>query len=171
MVAVRTAKVRLALTRSTLGVATPEPIRLVSTRAAMPRVEARVRFCVTFYPDGLFRRHKIRDWAEAARLVGVTRARMTQIANLLLLAPEIQERILNLGTTGDPDPITERALRKTAVLADWRRQRCLPMSADRSVTYVPDRSVGKLGPLNLASAEFMGIALPINTPSNLPSSS
>ena len=44
--------------------------------------------------DGMIRERDLRDWAEAARLIGVTRARMTQIANLLLLAPELQERIL-----------------------------------------------------------------------------
>ena len=62
---------------------------------------------------------------------------MTQIANLLLLAPEIQERILNLSNvTGGPDPVTERVLRKVAAHADWRRQQVpLPRMAllrDRS---------------------------------------
>src|SRR5436309_368869 len=48
--------------------------------------------------DGQIRSGEIRNWAEAARLVGVTRARMTQIAKLLLLAPKIQESILDLST-------------------------------------------------------------------------
>jgi hypothetical protein len=37
---------------------------------------------------------KIPDLAAAAHALGITRARMTQVANLLLLAPDIQERIL-----------------------------------------------------------------------------
>ena len=66
---------------------------------------------------------EIRDWAEAARLAGVTRARMTQIANLLLLAPKIQEGILNLSNvTEGPDPVTEQAIREVAAKADWQSQ-------------------------------------------------
>ena len=62
--------------------------------------------------DGMIRSEEIRDWADAARLAGVTRARMTQIANLLLLAPDIQEAILALPPVFDGhDPSTERAVR------------------------------------------------------------
>jgi len=38
----------------------------------------------------------VKDYAEIARLTGLTRARVTQIMNLTLLAPDIQERILLL---------------------------------------------------------------------------
>ena len=63
------------------------------------------------------------DWAEAARLAGVTRGRMTQIANLLLLAPRIQEGILDLpNVTRGSDPVTERSLREVAAHADWQSQ-------------------------------------------------
>lgn len=73
--------------------------------------------------DGMIRSGEIRDWAEAARFVGVTRARMAQIAKLLLLAPQIQESILNLpSVTRGPDPVTERALRSAAAQVDWQRQ-------------------------------------------------
>ncbi len=73
--------------------------------------------------DGLIRSGEIQNWAEAARLVGVTRARMTQIANLLLLAPQIQEVILNLSNvTRGPDPVSERALRAAAAQVDWQGQ-------------------------------------------------
>ncbi len=71
----------------------------------------------------MIRSGEIRDWAEAARLVGVTRARMTQVANLLLLAPKIQEGILNLShVTRGEDLVTERSLREVAAHADWQRQ-------------------------------------------------
>src|SRR5674476_1244749 len=46
--------------------------------------------------EGLLREEPIRDYAELARLGGVTRARMTQIMKLLDLAPDIQEQILFL---------------------------------------------------------------------------
>ncbi len=71
----------------------------------------------------MIRSGEIRDWAEAARLVGVTRARMTQVANLLLLAPKIQEGILNLShVTRGEDPVTERSVREVATHADWQNQ-------------------------------------------------
>jgi len=71
----------------------------------------------------MIRSGEIRDWAEAARLTGVTRARMTQIANLLLLAPKIQEDILNLSDVSrGEDPVTERSLREVAAQADWQSQ-------------------------------------------------
>ena len=49
---------------------------------------------------------KIRNYAEAARTLAVTRARMSQILNLLTLPPAVQERIL-LGRK----PLSERRLR------------------------------------------------------------
>ena len=50
--------------------------------------------------------------AEVARRGHVTRARVTQIVNLLLLAPDIQEEILFLPrTTEGGDQVTERSIR------------------------------------------------------------
>jgi hypothetical protein len=57
------------------------------------------------------------DYAAAARILGVTRARMTQVMNLLLLAPDIQDRLL-LGTLTPP----ERQLRLALRSADWDSQ-------------------------------------------------
>jgi hypothetical protein len=51
---------------------------------------------------------------------------MTQIMNLLHLAPDIQEAILFLPQIeSGRDPITERELRSLVTLPDWRRQRRL----------------------------------------------
>mgnify|MGYP001221403073 CR=1 FL=1 len=67
-----------------------------------------------------------RDYADLARLGGVTRARLTQIMNLLNLAPDIQEEILFLPrTVKGSDIICERNLRPLAATADWRKQRRL----------------------------------------------
>jgi hypothetical protein len=49
--------------------------------------------------------------ADIARREGVTRARVTQVLMLLRLAPEIQDRILNMPKSVDPPRITERSLR------------------------------------------------------------
>jgi hypothetical protein len=70
--------------------------------------------------DRMIRVGDIRDWAEAARLVGVTRARMTQIANLTLLSPSIQAALLDLEVArGSTDPLTERALRTVVNQPVW----------------------------------------------------
>lgn len=64
------------------------------------------------------------DQAEIARAGCITRARATQIMNLLHLAPDIQEAILNLPpVTEGRDPVTERGVRRIAGETDWERQR------------------------------------------------
>lgn len=74
--------------------------------------------------DRLIRSGAIADQAEAARLGHVTRARMTQVLNLLLLAPDVQEAVLNLPQTArGRDPIAETDLRPIAAEVDWRGQR------------------------------------------------
>lgn len=72
----------------------------------------------------MIRAGEIEDLATAARLCGVTRARMTQISNLVLLAPKIQEEILDLPpVTRGRDRITERHLRVIISDEEWDRQR------------------------------------------------
>ena len=88
----------------------------------VPRV-ARL-MALAIHMEELVRRGEVADYAELARLAHVTRGRMTQIMNLLHLAPDIQEEILLLPRTrGGRDPVTEKALRPVA-LPDWRKQRC-----------------------------------------------
>ena len=60
------------------------------------------------------------DYAEVARQLGVSRARITQIVNLLLLSPGIQTTILS-----QPKRVrhlSERQLRPVAEEPDWQRQ-------------------------------------------------
>jgi hypothetical protein len=65
-----------------------------------------------------------RDYADLARLGSVTRARLTQIMNLTLLAPDIQESLLLLPRTiRGRDHVTEPQLRSIAAVPDWRKQR------------------------------------------------
>lgn len=74
--------------------------------------------------DGLVRSGAVRDYAELARLSLVTRARVSQIMNLLNLAPDIQEYLLWLPPmTGYR--ITEREMRQIAGEVRWDRQRVL----------------------------------------------
>jgi hypothetical protein len=65
-------------------------------------------------------RREVRDYADLARLGFVTRARLTQIMNLLLLAPEIQEHLLSLSSAVD---VRETQLRSIAGIVEWREQR------------------------------------------------
>ena len=67
---------------------------------------------------------QVKDYAELARLGHVSQARITQIMNLLLLAPDIQEEILFLPkTTKGHDPIKLRHLQPIALEMDWLIQR------------------------------------------------
>jgi len=73
--------------------------------------------------DEMIRSGEIRDWAEAARLAAVTRARMTQIANLRLLSPAIQELIMAIPPIAEGNStITERRLRQLTPITEWSRQ-------------------------------------------------
>ena len=66
----------------------------------------------------------VKDYAELARLGQVSRARITQIMNLLLLAPDIQEEILFLPkTTKGHALIKLKHLQAVALERDWRRHR------------------------------------------------
>ena len=65
------------------------------------------------------------DRADAARRLGFTRARITQILNLVHLAPDIQEDILALEAVDGVQPLSERALRTVVRAADWTAQRAV----------------------------------------------
>ena len=74
--------------------------------------------------ERLLREGTVRDQSELARLAHVSQPRMTQILNLLHLAPDIQETILFLPRVMEgKDPITERDVRAVAAEVDWERQR------------------------------------------------
>lgn len=74
--------------------------------------------------DGMVARGDVKDYAELARLGHVSRARVTQVMNLLNLAPEIQEALLFLPTVEcGRDRLKEWELRHIAGNLDWRKQR------------------------------------------------
>jgi len=88
----------------------------------LPRVSKLMALAIRF--DGLVQRGEVRDYADLARLGYVTRARITQIMNLLNLAPDIQEAILFLPrTVKGRDQIREKEVRPIAAVAHWSRQR------------------------------------------------
>ena len=67
---------------------------------------------------------EVADYADLTRLAHVSRARITQIMNLLLLAPHIQEAILFLPPTVGPRcSVPERTVRPICAVPHWRKQR------------------------------------------------
>jgi hypothetical protein len=88
----------------------------------LPRVSRLMALAIRL--ADLVRKGEVTDYADLARLAHVTRARMTQIMNLLNLAPDIQEELLFLPATMEGrHPITEHDIRPIAAIADWREQR------------------------------------------------
>ena len=76
--------------------------------------------------DGLVQSRLLWDYADIAWLGRISKARVTQIMNLLHLAPDIQECLLFLPpTTLCRDRISERHLREVTKLVDWNQQRQL----------------------------------------------
>lgn len=73
--------------------------------------------------EGMVVRGELRDYADIARLGYITRARVTQVMNLLHLAPDIQEDLLFLDAGIGATKITERDLRSIAAAVHWRDQR------------------------------------------------
>jgi len=88
----------------------------------VPRVAKLMALAIRF--DKLIADGVVANQSELAHLAQVTQPRMTQIMNLLHLAPDIQEEILFMGPVEEGrDPITERELRAVTQERCWRRQR------------------------------------------------
>lgn len=90
----------------------PTPSRIARLVALSQRIEALVR-------GGAFS-----DYAQLAVAAGLTRARVSQITDLALLAPDIQEELLEM--TREPtgrERIGERHLRGLVREPDWAKQR------------------------------------------------
>jgi len=88
----------------------------------IPRVSKLMALAIRF--DELLRDGQVADQSELARLAHVTQPRMTQIMNLLHLAPDIQEAILHLPRVMEGhDPITERDVRPITQIKNWKIQR------------------------------------------------
>lgn len=72
--------------------ACPEPPALRPAPPQVPRITQLLVLGHHF--ERLVRDGVVKDYAEIARLAGLSRARVTQIVNLTLLPPHAQERIL-----------------------------------------------------------------------------
>ena len=105
-----------------LAVAPESPaVRPLALAGRVPRVARLVALAVRF--ERQIRSGVVRDQSDLARRCHVTQPRMTQIMNLALLAPAIQEQVLSLPRVqGGRDPVTERSLRRIAGEPCWHRQ-------------------------------------------------
>lgn len=93
-------------------------------KGRVPRVARLMALALRF--EELVREGVVTDYADLARLGRVTRARVSQIMNLTLLAPDIQEALLFLPLVEQGrDTIILRSLQPIAMVLDWRKQqRC-----------------------------------------------
>jgi hypothetical protein len=68
----------------------------------------------------------VRDRAEVAMQLGLSRARISQLLDMTLLAPDIQEQLLEAESVDGVEPMSESALREVVHAEDWARQRAAP---------------------------------------------
>jgi hypothetical protein len=103
------------------GAPPPPPPRPAPVPARIARLVA-----MAYRIESLVRSGTVGDYADVAAIGGITRARVSQITNLLSLAPDIQERLLFMEkpATGR-QTITEQALRAVALEPDWAVQRAM----------------------------------------------
>lgn len=88
----------------------------------IPRLSRLMALAIHF--DNLIRQGGVYNQADLAEVGHVSRARVTQIMNLLHLAPDIQEQILFLPKiTSGSDPYPERKIRPIVKECDWDKQR------------------------------------------------
>ena len=85
-------------------------------RARIPRIARLMALAIKF--QGMVDRGEVHDYADLARLGFVSRARLTQIMNLLNLHPDIQEHLL-FAAASSP---TERTLRPVMAQVEWPAQ-------------------------------------------------
>ena len=77
------------------------------------------------------------DQAALARKLGLTRARVTQHFDLLMLAADLQEQVLALEAVDGAEPMAERTLRAVAHAGTWVEQRSVWAPAvGRADTYI-----------------------------------
>jgi hypothetical protein len=101
----------------------PEPEPIHPPPDPIPRISRLMALAIHF--DGLIRQGIVRDYADLARLGGVSRARITQIMNLLNLPPTEQEKLLFLESGPGRTNLTEREMRSPQNHLQWKVRNAL----------------------------------------------
>jgi len=99
--------------------ATPERNGGVTESASVPRISRLLALALRM--EQMMEEGKVKKYSELAQLGQVSTARITQIMNLLHLAPDIQEQILSPDTA--QAGLREAAVRKLCSVVLWREQR------------------------------------------------
>ncbi len=98
------------------------PSRDGGVSAQLPRISRLMALAVKL--ESVMRENPDLSFADLARLGHVSATRVTQIMNLLHLAPDLQERLLWLEPVeSGRDRIHEHTLRSLSQVYDWRQQR------------------------------------------------
>jgi len=107
----------------------PNAVPRRETAPRLPRITRLMALAIKL--QDMVDRGEVLDYADIARLGYVTRARITQVMNLLHLAPEVQEEILFLSSAP-----SERSLRPLTVQPLWDQQIRLwrQLKAEKQVT-------------------------------------
>lgn len=93
----------------------PEPVRRPAKVAQ--------QLALAHHLQAAIDRGAVADRAAVARKLGLTRARVTQLLDLLLLAPDLQARVLELEAVDGAEPVAERTLRAVGHAGTWADQR------------------------------------------------
>jgi hypothetical protein len=95
-----------------------------SHRGRLPRVTQVLALAIHF--QNMIQRGEARNYADLARLGCITRERISQVMELIWLAPDIQQEILEFppNKTGR-FPVSEVAARRVAEDLGWAQQRAL----------------------------------------------
>jgi|ERR1051326_1271314 hypothetical protein len=157
----------------------PRLARTTSTKAgcsapvgpALPRITPLMALAIKI--GGLLEQYPDLDALELARRTHVSRSRITQILNLLCLAPDIQEQLLWLPPLAKGhEVISEKSLRRLAAEYDWvrQRERFTPLLARRSGICDSSRSSEHSNSIALqiqSSASAINKMEPLSMTSNL----
>ena len=93
-----------------------------STMGRLPRITQVMALAIQL--QDMIQRGGARDYADLARLGCLTRERMSQMMELVWLAPEIQQEIVEFPPRAATRfPISELAARRIAASLDWVEQR------------------------------------------------
>ena len=108
-----------ATVRSRFGVRRRMEVVEKSAPAREAKVPSRLArmLALAHHVERLVEAGELESYSAAADALGLTRARLTQVMNLLLLAPAVQERVLF-----GHGRATERSLRSTVGKANWTKQ-------------------------------------------------
>ena len=113
----------------------PEPVRRPAKVARM--------LALAHHLQGAIDRGLVADRAAVARKLGLTRARVTQLLDLLLLAPDLQVAVLGLEAVDGAEPMSERPKRAPSSSAQstrWIVSGGVPFSFSRRSTSRPART-------------------------------